>query len=138
MHKKEFDNLVLLCKTHHEQAPNLSISKEIMLKWIEEESEIYDHFFHMKKEDLHKWIIAFTKINTRLADVIGDDCNQQDLISFLMDVYGKHSIIVGSHQQANIRTRTMFFEYMAEYKDLEIDYLKYLLKKDKCNCKCKK
>lgn len=125
------DNLVLLCKEHHAQAPNISLSKDIMLKWIEEETETYDVFFHMKKDDLQKWVISFAKIHSRIKSVMGDDFNNQDLIDFILCTYKDNSVSVGSHPQANMRTRVMLVEYMSEYKDLETDYLKYLLRKNK-------
>ena len=127
----DIDNLVLLCEVHHKQAPNLSISKEIMLKWIEEEAEIYNHFFHMKQEDVEKNFISLVKINQRIINLMGNDFILQDLNEFLLYMYSKHSLVVASHKQANIRTKIMFFEYMSEYKDLEVDYLKYLLNKTK-------
>ena len=116
---------------HHKQAPNLSISKDIMLKWIEEEAELYDHFFHMKKEDVKKSFTSLVKINQRIISLMGNDFSLQDLNEFLLYMHEKHSLMIDSHKQANIRTKIMLFEYISEYKELEVDYLKYLLNKVK-------
>lgn len=129
--RDDVDNLVLLCNEHHRQAPNISLSKEIMLKWIDEESETYSRFFHMKTDDFQKYHMSIIKIVSRIENIIGDDFNAQDLIDFVTDTYKKNCLLITSHSQANIRTRVMFLEYMSEYKDLEIDYLKYLLSKNK-------
>ena len=127
----DIDNLVLLCQVHHKQAPNLSISKDIMLKWIEEEAELYDHFFHMKKEDVKKSFTSLVKINQRIISLMGNDFSLQDLNEFLLYMHEKHSLMIDSHKQANIRTKILLFEYISEYKELEVDYLKYLLNKVK-------
>ena len=125
------DNLVLLCNEHHMQAPNTSLSKEIMLEWIEDEAEKYSHLLHMKIDDVQKLHMSIIKIQSRIENIIGKDFKEQDLIDFIKSMFKSNCISIGSHSEANIRTRVKFFEYMSEYKDLEIDYLKYLLSKNK-------
>ena len=127
----DVDNLVLLCNEHHKQAPNLALDKEVMLKWIEEESKTYDCFFHMKHDDLKEYHNSIINIGLRIASTIGEDYDPQDLSEFLLKKYRENTLIVSSHQQANTRTRLLFFKHMSEYKNLEVDYLKYLLNKSK-------
>ena len=127
----DINNLVLLCNEHHKQAPNTSLSKEIMLKWIEDEAETYSHFFHMKKDDVNKIYESLMKVATRVINTMGEDFNEQDLMGFIVDKLGNDCLFIGSHSEANRRTKVTVFEYMSEYKDLEIDYLKYLLNKSK-------
>ena len=124
----ELDNLVLLCNEHHRQAPNLALDKEVMLKWIEVEAETYDHFFNMKKDDLSEWIKYCSDIWLKLKETLEEDFDWEDVTDFLMETYKEKALIVDSHHQANTRTRILFFKYMSEYKNLEIDCLKYLYK----------
>ena len=123
----EVDNLVLLCNEHHKQAPNTSLSKDIMLNWIEEESSNYDHFFHMRNEDVVDMYTSITAIGSRLIDELGEDVDMQNIVEFLLDKHRHTCLYVGSHSNANIRTKILFLNYMSRYSKLEIDYLKYLI-----------
>lgn len=127
----DVDNLVLLCNEHHKQAPNISLSKDIMLKWIEEESGKYCTVLNMKTDDIQRMIESTHKIMSRVENVVDNKKDVEYLSEFMLDKYSNNSLHISSHPEANIRTRVLFCDYIANYENLEVDYLKFLLSKSR-------
>ena len=122
----EVDNLVLLCNEHHKQAPNISLDKEIMLNWIEQEAKEYCRSLNMRNKDVKSIFDSVIKVGKRLFDKFGEDIGAEKVNGFLFDKYAESTLQISSHQQANTRTRVLFFDYMSNYDGLESDFLKYI------------
>lgn len=127
---KDPDNVVLLCRRCHSKAPNITIP-QIMLNWIHKETEKYDLLFHIKKEDLMKRYKYTCDIYTRLANRFNNNNNivvdADNMTGFIESKCKKDTLPVGQFYEANVNTYNLYLKYLSEYKDLELDYLEYLL-----------
>lgn len=125
----EVGNVVLLCRRCHSKAPNIATSKDIMLKWIEEEGEKYDHLFHYKKDDVAKLYKSTQKISERLTRVFSNE-NAELFHIFFKEKLQNDIIITPGFQDANDETFFRIVEYYAESENLEQEYLEFLIKRE--------
>ncbi|MBQ9013590.1 MAG: HNH endonuclease [Bacilli bacterium] len=124
----EVDNLVLLCRKHHQKAPNTSFTKDIMLNWIEEEAEKYDKLTNMKKDDVNIIAGSIIKMRERLIEEVEDKNDLIYIKEFISETSNEKIIFVPSHTEADETTITLAIKYLSEYERLELDYLRFLLK----------
>lgn len=122
------DNLVMLCHEHHRQAPNTSISKDIMLNWIEREAKKFSKTrgLGMSNELWDRFEKSGVKFLRKVGDRLEKQLTLEDVTS-IMDFLSEKTMTVPSHSKYNYKetlVNTMEFlntsdNYLDEFvKDL--------------------
>ena len=128
----DVDNLVLLCRKCHANAPNIAISKEFMLDWIGKESEKYLKivgFGRITKDDFAKLSGDMAIIVKRLMAIYSNNDATDIIKNFLMFKFENDTLVVTAHNNADVNTKIYYFNYLSKYANLEEEFKIYL--KDK-------
>lgn len=101
----DLDNLVVLCQEHHRNAPNTSISKSVMLNWIDRENEKYCCLkgYNIKNSIIKETLDTSIKLQETIHEVFGEGF-LYNFEKYKGDILKSKVIIPSSHNRANFYT----------------------------------
>lgn len=109
------DNLVILCKRCHKNAPDVVINKDILLNWIEREAETYNWDYSMKWEKADEYCTARAKALYGLAGGIGDNIDFERAVKSVQEYVNENVVYAGfGHHEAYENSLIELFKYLQD------------------------
>lgn len=121
-------NLVLLCHEHHRSAPNTSLSKEIMLEWIEKEyNNIYVRGIYLTTCQYVRLKLSVEKFMRKLNFITDSKCGNLDDACLIGKILFEKAIGVPAHSKFNVaETIVSSVEVLANDRKVLDEFIKEL------------